>query len=115
MSAKNFQNSFVMAKKIKDTGLGKWLKAKAPKILESVGDLLPDNGGLGIVKNLLESEDKSLELLSYQFFAPNISTSEIHGIGSWNFSDFYYSIKFGQNRSSFPGKREIYKIHAQLF
>ena len=33
------------------------------------------------------------------FFAPNISTSEIHGIGSWNFSDFYYSIKFGQSPS----------------
>ena len=31
------------------------------------------------------------------FFAPNISTSEIHGIGSWDFSDFYHSIKFGQS------------------
>jgi hypothetical protein len=43
-------------KKIKDTGLGKWLKEKAPSILDTVGDLLPDQGGLGIVKNLLEKE-----------------------------------------------------------
>ena len=50
-----------MSKKIKDTGLGKWLKAKAPKILDTVGDLLPDNGGLGVVKNLLDFEgDKDL-------------------------------------------------------
>ena len=43
-------------KKIKDTGLGKWLREKAPKVLETVGDLLPDQGGLGVVKNLLEKE-----------------------------------------------------------
>ncbi len=43
-------------KKIKDTGLGKWLKSKAPNVLSVVGDLLPDSGGLGVVKNLLGSE-----------------------------------------------------------
>jgi len=37
--------------KIKDTKLGAWLKLKAPRVLETVGDLLPDKGGLGIVKN----------------------------------------------------------------
>lgn len=41
-------------KKIKDTNLGKWLKDKAPSILDTVGELLPDSGGLGIVKNLLD-------------------------------------------------------------
>jgi hypothetical protein len=41
-------------KKIKDTNLGKWLKNKAPKVLDTVGELLPDSGGLGIVKNLLD-------------------------------------------------------------
>jgi hypothetical protein len=41
-------------KKIKDTNLGKWLKDKAPKVLDTVGELLPDSGGLGIVKNLLD-------------------------------------------------------------
>tara|TARA_R100001015_G_C4574743_1_gene132197 strand:- start:349 stop:786 length:438 start_codon:yes stop_codon:yes gene_type:complete len=43
-------------KKIKDTGLGKWLKSKAPNVLNVVGDLLPDSGGLGIVKNLIEKD-----------------------------------------------------------
>ena len=40
--------------KIKDTGLGKWLKSKAPNVLDTVGDLLPDQGALGVVKNLLD-------------------------------------------------------------
>jgi hypothetical protein len=43
-------------KKIKDTALGAWLKSKAPNVLETVGDLLPDNGALGVVKNLLDKE-----------------------------------------------------------
>jgi len=44
------------AKKIKDTALGGWLKQKAPGILDTVGDLLPDQGALGVVKNLLDKE-----------------------------------------------------------
>ena len=43
--------------KIRDTKLGKWLKDKAPNILNTVGDLLPDSGGLGVVKNLLDKDD----------------------------------------------------------
>tara|TARA_R100000654_G_scaffold14811_1_gene31836 strand:- start:1817 stop:2248 length:432 start_codon:yes stop_codon:yes gene_type:complete len=42
--------------KIKDTKLGRWLKSKAPNVLDTVGDLLPDQGGLGIVKNMLKKE-----------------------------------------------------------
>jgi hypothetical protein len=42
--------------KIKDTGLGLWLKDKAPNVLEMVGDLLPDQGALGVVKNLIDRE-----------------------------------------------------------
>lgn len=42
--------------KIKDTKLGAWLKEKAPGVLDTVGDLLPDQGALGIVKNLLDKE-----------------------------------------------------------
>jgi len=45
-----------MSKKIKDTKLGAWLKEKAPSILGAVGDLLPDQGALGLVKNLLDKE-----------------------------------------------------------
>ena len=42
--------------KIKDTKVGKWLKEKAPKVLNIVGDLLPDQGYLGVVKNLISSD-----------------------------------------------------------
>ena len=42
--------------KIRDTKLGGWLKGKAPKVLDVVGDLLPDQGALGVVKNLLDKE-----------------------------------------------------------
>ena len=40
--------------KLKDSKLGLFLKDKAPKVLEIAGDLLPDAGTLGIVKNLIE-------------------------------------------------------------
>jgi len=43
-------------KKIKDTLLGKWLAEKAPNVLGTVGDLLPDKGALGVVKNLLDND-----------------------------------------------------------
>ena len=43
-------------KKIKDTRLGAWLKEKAPNVLSTVGNLLPDSGALGVVKNLLDKE-----------------------------------------------------------
>lgn len=42
--------------KIKDTKLGAWLKEKAPNVLDTVADLLPDKGGLAIVKNLIKKE-----------------------------------------------------------
>ena len=45
-------------KKIKDTKLGGWLANKAPQILDVVGDLLPDSGGLGVVKNLIDKDPK---------------------------------------------------------
>ena len=45
-------------KKIKDTKLGIWLADKAPGILNVVGDLLPDKGALGIVKNLIDKDPK---------------------------------------------------------
>lgn len=42
--------------KIKNTKLGAWLREKAPGVLSTVGDLLPDQGALGVVKNLLDKE-----------------------------------------------------------
>lgn len=41
--------------KIRDTKLGEWIRDKAPNVLDAVGDLLPDRGGLGVVKSLLEN------------------------------------------------------------
>ena len=48
-------------KKFKDTKVGQWLKEKAPKELDTVGNLLPDKGVLGIVKNLLISEPAEVQ------------------------------------------------------
>jgi hypothetical protein len=45
-------------KKFRDTKVGKFLKEKAPKILDTVGDVLPDKGVLGIVKNLISTSDE---------------------------------------------------------
>jgi len=41
---------------VKDTKLGNWLREKAPKILNTTGDLLPDKGVLGVIKRLVDSD-----------------------------------------------------------
>lgn len=51
-------------KPIKDTKLGKWLTKNAPDVAETVGELLPDSGALGIVKRLLGKESESPEVRS---------------------------------------------------
>ena len=45
-------------KKFKDTKVGKIVGKIAPNILGVAGDLLPDAGVLGIVKNLIDKDDK---------------------------------------------------------
>ena len=44
-------------KKLRDTKIGKWLQGNAPEALDVVGDLLPDSGALGILKNILDKGD----------------------------------------------------------
>ena len=44
-------------KKFKDTKVGGFLSKVAPKLLEGVGDVLPDNGALGILKNVISKDD----------------------------------------------------------
>ncbi len=44
-------------KKFKDTKIGAFLKDKAPAILDGIGNILPDQGGFGLVKNLISSDD----------------------------------------------------------
>ena len=50
-----------MSNKLKDSKVGKLLASKLPGALDIVGDLLPDQGALGIVKNLINSADISDE------------------------------------------------------
>ena len=45
-----------MSEKIKETKLGEWLSSKSPKILDIAGDLLPDQGVLGVIKRLVDSD-----------------------------------------------------------
>tara|TARA_Y100000004_G_scaffold97292_1_gene108901 strand:- start:517 stop:963 length:447 start_codon:yes stop_codon:yes gene_type:complete len=46
-----------MKKKFKDTKVGAFLKDKAPAILDTIGSVLPDQGGFGIVKNIITSDN----------------------------------------------------------
>lgn len=43
-------------KKFKDTKMGGFLKDKLPHVLDIVGDVLPDQGAIGIVKNIISKE-----------------------------------------------------------
>ena len=43
-------------KKLKETKIGLLLKEKAPKILELIGDVLPSNGTMGILKNIISKD-----------------------------------------------------------
>lgn len=43
-------------KKLKDTKVGQWLREKAPSVLDVVGDVLPDQGVFGVIKNLVDKD-----------------------------------------------------------
>ena len=47
-------------KKFKETKVGAFLSEKAPRLVSQLGEFLPDQGGLGIVKNLITS-NKSIK------------------------------------------------------
>lgn len=59
-------------KKLKDTKVGKFLQGAGSSIIGSLGDVLPDKGVFGIVKNLIEKDpvlpaedkEKALALLN---------------------------------------------------
>jgi hypothetical protein len=59
-------------KKLKDTAVGKFLKGAGSNIIDSLGDVLPDKGVFGLVKNLIkkdpvllpEDKEKALALLN---------------------------------------------------
>jgi hypothetical protein len=58
-------------KKLKDTAVGKFLAGAGSNIIGSLGDVLPDKGVMGLVKNLIkkdpelpaEDKEKALALL----------------------------------------------------
>tara|TARA_R110002020_G_scaffold143732_1_gene316233 strand:- start:91 stop:522 length:432 start_codon:yes stop_codon:yes gene_type:complete len=52
-------------KKLKDTKVGQWLKDKAPSVLDVVGDVFPDRGVLGVIKNLVD-RDPTLDSESFK-------------------------------------------------
>ena len=52
-------------KKLRDTKVGQWLREKAPSVLDVVGDVLPDRGVLGVVKNLVD-KDPTLDSESFK-------------------------------------------------
>ena len=59
------------SKKFKDTKIGKFLAGTVPSIIDTVGDVLPDSGVFGLVKNLIhkdpalppEDKEKALKLI----------------------------------------------------
>jgi hypothetical protein len=59
-------------KKLKDTKVGKFLSGAGSNIIDSLGDVLPDKGVFGLVKNLIkkdpvlppEDKEKALALLN---------------------------------------------------
>jgi hypothetical protein len=58
-------------KKLKDTAVGKFLLGAGSGIISNMGDILPDNGIMGVIKNLIkkdpklppEDKEKALKLL----------------------------------------------------
>ena len=45
----------------KDKGkskIGSWIKCNAPHLIDVVGDILPEKGALGIIKNIIQKDDK---------------------------------------------------------
>jgi len=58
-------------KKFNETKVGAFLTEKAPQLVSTLGEFLPDQGGLGIVKNIItkdetlppEDKEKAMKLL----------------------------------------------------
>jgi len=72
-------------KKFKDTKVGKFLLGSGSSIVDTVGDLLPNSGVLGIVKNLIdkdetlppEDKEKAMKLLELD----QIELQEVVSVG----------------------------------
>lgn len=47
--------------------VGNFFREKAPHLLDVVGDFLPDKGGLGIIKNLIDKDPKVPDAVKEEF------------------------------------------------
>lgn len=62
-------------KPFKDTRIGRFLKDKAPHILDRVADFLPDRGAVGFIKHLIDRDEtlsnedrtEAMELIRLEF------------------------------------------------
>jgi hypothetical protein len=66
-------------KKFKETGVGKFLLEKIPNAIGSLGDVLPDKGVLGVVKNIIASNRELTEAereMAYKLLAMDMAEME---------------------------------------
>lgn len=54
-------------KKFKDTKVGKWVREKLPEVADNIGDVLPDQGVLGIVKRIVDGSPELTAVEKLEF------------------------------------------------
>lgn len=81
-------------KKLKDTRVGQWLKEKAPSVLDVVGDVLPDRGVLGVVKNLVD-KDPTLDSEAFKAVMDAEMTAQANVTERWK-ADAGVDVKLAQ-------------------
>jgi len=92
-----------MSKKFKETKVGKFLSNVAPKLLDGVGDILPENGALGILKNVIvkdnsipqEDKDIALELLKQDEIEMQEVTKRLQSDNEHNITRLVRPISYG--------------------
>jgi hypothetical protein len=92
-----------MSKKFKETKVGKFLSNVAPKLIDGVGDILPDNGALGILKNVISKDDTipqqdkdiALELLKQDEIEMQEITKRLQSDNEHNITRLVRPISYG--------------------
>lgn len=80
--------------KLRDTKVGAWLRDKAPSVLDVVGDVLPDRGVLGVVKNLVD-KDPTLDSAEFQALVEAEMTAQEQVTRRWE-ADAKTDVKVAQ-------------------
>ena len=81
-------------KPLRDTKVGAWLRDKAPSVLDVVGDVLPDRGVLGVVKNLVD-KDPTLDSAEFQVLVEAEMTAQEQVTRRWE-ADAKTDVKVAQ-------------------